>query len=217
MDFALTDEQQQLVAARPGLRAARDRAPGRRLRPGGALPDRARQAGGRARPMGGDRAGGVRRRGPGPQDLRADRRGDLARLPHRRRGHDDALAAWWATRSRSSAPRSRSSATSRPWPAARCSAPPASPRPAREPTSPTWTRPVRKDGSDYVINGAKMWISFLDVAEWLRRTVVLVISSGSQTIFFTIFCTARRLSTRGCVRAIQNRDSNRTTLFLAYP
>src|SRR3954447_20217966 len=25
---------------------------------------------------------------------------------------------------------------------------------------------VRKDGSDYVINGAKMWISFLDVAEW---------------------------------------------------
>jgi alkylation response protein AidB-like acyl-CoA dehydrogenase len=24
----------------------------------------------------------------------------------------------------------------------------------------------RKDGSDYVINGAKMWISFLDVAEW---------------------------------------------------
>jgi hypothetical protein len=25
---------------------------------------------------------------------------------------------------------------------------------------------VRRDGSDYVINGAKMWISFLDVAEW---------------------------------------------------
>jgi glutaryl-CoA dehydrogenase (non-decarboxylating) len=24
----------------------------------------------------------------------------------------------------------------------------------------------RRDGSDYVINGAKMWISFLDVAEW---------------------------------------------------
>jgi alkylation response protein AidB-like acyl-CoA dehydrogenase len=24
----------------------------------------------------------------------------------------------------------------------------------------------RKDGSDYIINGAKMWISFLDVAEW---------------------------------------------------
>ena len=24
----------------------------------------------------------------------------------------------------------------------------------------------RKDGSDYVINGAKMWISFLDVASW---------------------------------------------------
>jgi glutaryl-CoA dehydrogenase (non-decarboxylating) len=24
----------------------------------------------------------------------------------------------------------------------------------------------RKDGSDYLINGAKMWISFLDVAEW---------------------------------------------------
>jgi alkylation response protein AidB-like acyl-CoA dehydrogenase len=24
----------------------------------------------------------------------------------------------------------------------------------------------RKDGSDYVINGAKMWISFLDVAQW---------------------------------------------------
>jgi hypothetical protein len=24
----------------------------------------------------------------------------------------------------------------------------------------------RKDGSDYVINGSKMWISFLDVAEW---------------------------------------------------
>jgi glutaryl-CoA dehydrogenase (non-decarboxylating) len=25
---------------------------------------------------------------------------------------------------------------------------------------------VRRDGSDYVINGAKMWISFLDVASW---------------------------------------------------
>jgi alkylation response protein AidB-like acyl-CoA dehydrogenase len=25
---------------------------------------------------------------------------------------------------------------------------------------------VRKDGSDYIINGAKMWISFLDVASW---------------------------------------------------
>jgi alkylation response protein AidB-like acyl-CoA dehydrogenase len=25
---------------------------------------------------------------------------------------------------------------------------------------------ARRDGSDYVINGAKMWISFLDVAEW---------------------------------------------------
>ena len=43
---------------------------------------------------------------------------------------------------------------------------PASPRPARAPTSPTWTRPPRRDGSDCVINGAKMWISFLDVATY---------------------------------------------------
>jgi alkylation response protein AidB-like acyl-CoA dehydrogenase len=38
---------------------------------------------------------------------------------------------------------------------------------------------VRRDGSDYVINGAKMWISFLDIASWFLTFAHLGVDEAS--------------------------------------
>jgi glutaryl-CoA dehydrogenase (non-decarboxylating) len=62
----------------------------------------------------------------------------------------------------------------------------------------------RKDGSDYVINGAKMWISFLDVAEWFLTFAHLGVDERTGRKRICAFIVDRHLPGVG-VRPLHNK------------
>ena len=101
----------------------------------------------------------LRRRADG--DRRADRHGDARPRPLRLATSCGAITS----RRRSPATRSPASASASPAPA---------------PTSPAIRRRARKDGGDYVINGAKMWITNSLQADWMCLLANTVGGRGAQ-------------------------------------